>query len=140
MVAVDGTVLELRDLNVRALVQGPLAFTEVHLYFANPSERVLEAQFTFGLPAGASVSRFALRAGDDFQEAEIVARHDAEAVYSTYVGRRRDPGILTQVAPRLFQARVFPVEAHEQREIIVSYSHALPTAGEPYRFPLLGRQ
>src|SRR5690349_15139768 len=38
LTASDGTGLELVGLDARAVVDGPLAFTELHLSFANPQD------------------------------------------------------------------------------------------------------
>src|SRR6516225_7252534 len=45
LTASDGTGLELKTLAARAVLEGPLAFTELHLAFVNPQPRVLEGTF-----------------------------------------------------------------------------------------------
>ena len=46
----DGTGLKLVDLHAQAMLEGPLAFTELHLTFENPEDRVLEGRFEITLP------------------------------------------------------------------------------------------
>src|SRR5579871_3533578 len=56
-----GAGLRLVALRGRAVVDEPLAFTELHLTFENPEDRVLEGNFNIVLPQGAAVSRFAMK-------------------------------------------------------------------------------
>ena len=79
LTASDGTGLALQQLTARAVLEGPLAFTEVHFSFFNAQPRVLEGTFKISLPQGASVSRFAMRVGDQWQEGEIVERQSARS-------------------------------------------------------------
>src|SRR5947207_2950541 len=68
LTASDGTGLRLVQMTGRAVVEDPLAFTELHLAFENPNERTLEGTFRITLPQGASVGRFAMKIGDTWQE------------------------------------------------------------------------
>ena len=72
LTAADGTGLELRELHVEAVVDGPLAFTELHLVFHNPEARTIEGRFVITLPSGAAVSRFAMKLDDAWPEGEVV--------------------------------------------------------------------
>src|SRR5215468_7527592 len=68
----DGSGLVLARVDAKAVVEGPLAFTELHLYFHNPEHRVREGTFAITLPPGAAVSRFAMENDGQFMEAEVV--------------------------------------------------------------------
>src|SRR3954449_7776092 len=61
LTASDGTGLVLAKLDARAVVDGPLAFTELRMVFDNPENRILEGRFQITLPSGATVSRFAMK-------------------------------------------------------------------------------
>ena len=50
----------LSRVDAKAVFEGPLAFTELHLYFHNPEDRVREGTFQITLPQHAAVSRFAM--------------------------------------------------------------------------------
>jgi Vault protein inter-alpha-trypsin domain len=91
LTASDGTGLRLTSLAARAVVEAPLAFTEIKLTFQNPEDRVLEGNFSVTLPPGASISRFAMRIGDLWQEGEVVERTRARAAYEDFLHRRQDP-------------------------------------------------
>ena len=57
--ASDGSGLALVRLDARGVLEGPLAFTELHLSFENPQPRTIEGRFTLILPPNATISRFA---------------------------------------------------------------------------------
>jgi len=138
LTASDGTGLRLASLDARIVFEEPLAFTELRLTFVNPSSRFLEGRFRIGLPSGASVSRFAMKVGSQWQEGEVVERQKARRVYEDFLHRNQDPALLEHEAGNEFSARVFPIEPGERKEIILSYGHELPGPDAPYRLPLLG--
>jgi hypothetical protein len=137
LTASDGTGLELTSLSTRAVLEGPLSFTEMRLVFANPTPRTLEGTFKIVLPSGASISRFALRIGDRWQEGEVVERQRARVAYEDFLHRKQDPALLEQSAGNEFSARVFPIRANAEKEILVSYSEELRGAA-PYVVSLRG--
>ncbi len=137
LTASDGTGLVLTALSTRAVLEGPLAFTEMRLAFANPRPRTLEGTFKIVLPAGASISRFALRVGDAWQEGEVVERQRARAAYEDFLHRKQDPALLEQSAGNEFSARVFPIPGNGSKEIVVSYAEELRGTA-PYVVSLRG--
>ncbi|MES1172306.1 MAG: VIT domain-containing protein [Bacteroidota bacterium] len=138
LTASDGSGLELLSLSAQAVVEDPLAFTELHLVFRNPENRVREGRFRITLPPGATISRFAMRVGPHWQEGEVVEQQAARVAYEDFLHRRQDPALLEAEAGNEFSARVFPIPANATKELIVSYSQELPRAREPYRLPLRG--
>jgi len=140
LTASDGAGLELTSLLAQAVVDDPLAFTELHLVFRNPENRVREGRFRITLPSGATISRFAMRAqGEDrWQEGEVVEQQAARVAYEDFLHRRQDPALLETEAGNEFSARVFPLPPNATKELIVSYSQELRATGEPYRLPLAG--
>ena len=134
----EGIGLELLSLRSRAVVADPLAFTELHMVFQNPQDRQIEGRFEISLPPGAAISRFAMKIGGDWQEAEVVELQAARRAYEDALHRRQDPALLEKNAGNRFSARVFPIPPRAVKEIIVSYSEALPSNSEPYRLLLRG--
>lgn len=122
LTASDGTGLALVSVSSRSVVEEPLAFTELHLVFENPEARVLEGRFEIMLPPGASVSRFAMRIGEQLQEGEVVELQQARRTYEDFLHRKQDPALLEQGAGNQFSARVFPIGPREKKELILSYS------------------
>ena len=68
----------------------------------------------------------------------MVERRRAQVAYEDFLHRKQDPALLEQEAGNEFSARVFPIPARGRKELIVSYSHALTRANEPYVLPLRG--
>ncbi len=138
LTASDGTGLTLVALEANGVLEPPLAFTQLHLTFENPRDQVIEGRFQISLPPGAALSRFAMKIGDAWQEGEVVETQRARVVYEEFLHRKQDPALLEQEAGNEFSARIFPIPARGRKELIVSYSHALTRADEPYVLPLLG--
>jgi tetratricopeptide (TPR) repeat protein len=138
LTASDGTGLRLRRVQARAVLAGPLAFTELHLAFENPLDRTLEGTFRMALPPGASISRFAMKIdASSWQEGEVVERQAARVAYEDFLHRKQDPALLEQSAGNEFSARVFPIAGRSIKEITLSFAQEL--AGDtPYVLPLAG--
>lgn len=134
----DGTGLELRSLDVRAVVDGPLVLTELHATFHNPENRVREGRFQLVLPDGAALSRFAMLQPSGWMEGEVVEKAKAERVYEDFLHRRQDPALLQQDAGNTFSARVFPIPAGGDKSFILTWSEELPDPRTPWRLPLRG--
>src|SRR5262245_59554368 len=137
LTASDGTGLKLVALQGRAVIDDPLAFTELRLTFENPEDRVLEGTFSIVLPQGAAISRFAMRNEAGFQEGEVVEKQQARVAYEDSLHRRQDPALLEQAGGNEFTARVFPIQSRSRKELIVSYSQEL-SKRTPYVLPLKG--
>lgn len=137
LTASDGTGLRLLVVEADAVLDPPLAFTELRLTFENPDDRRVEGTFRLRLPPGAAISRFAMKTGDRWQEGEVVERQKARRAYEDFLHRRQDPALLEQQRGNEWSARVFPIEPRERKELIVSYSEEL-RGGAPYRLPLVG--
>ncbi len=137
LTASDGTGLKLVDMKVRAALEDPLALTEMHLTFENPAPRQLEGTFRITLPQGASLSRFAMKVGSQWQEGEVVEKQAARRAYEDFLHRKQDPALLEQGAGNEFTARVFPIPARGKKEIIITYSEVLD-ASKPYAVSLRG--
>ena len=137
LTASDGTGLALHELDAKAVIEEPLAFTDAAPGLRNPEGRTLEGTFSITLPPGAAISRFAMRTPDGWQEGEVVEKKAARAAYEDFLHRKQDPALLEQAAGNQFSARVFPIPARGQKELVVSYSQEL-TAATPYVVPLQG--
>jgi tetratricopeptide (TPR) repeat protein len=134
----DGAGLALVSLQVRTVIEEPLAFTELHMRFQNPEDRRREGRFEITLPQEAAISRFAMRIGSEMREGEVVERKRAQQVYEDFLHRRQDPALLEKDAGNEFAARVFPIEAHEIKDLVLSYSEEISSRSEPYLVRLAG--
>ncbi|TMQ12702.1 MAG: hypothetical protein E6J91_20375 [Deltaproteobacteria bacterium] len=136
LTASDGSGLLLTRVDASAVVEGPLAFTELHLYFHNPEARTREGTFSITLPAGAAVSRFAMEANGQFMEAEVVEKQLARRAYEDFLHRRQDPALLEKAEGNQFSARVFPIPAKADKHLVISYSQEVSPGR--YTLPLRG--
>ncbi|MCB9705116.1 MAG: AgmX/PglI C-terminal domain-containing protein [Myxococcales bacterium] len=138
LTASDGTGLKVVSMTARAVVDEPLAFTELHLVFENPNDRQIEGRFEIEMPQHAAISRFAMKVHGRWQEGEVVERQAARVAYEDFLHRKQDPALLENNAGNAFSARVFPIGPRERKELIVSYSQELPSSADPYRLMLSG--
>ncbi|MCB9756390.1 MAG: AgmX/PglI C-terminal domain-containing protein [Myxococcales bacterium] len=138
LTASDGTGLKLVELKARGVVEEPVAFTELHMTFENPTDRQIEGRFTIDMPPGAAISRFAMKIHSRWQEGEVVERQAARVAYEDFLHRKQDPALLENQAGNQFSARVFPIQPNERKELILSYSQELDSSAEPYRLELEG--
>jgi tetratricopeptide (TPR) repeat protein len=136
LTASDGSGLRLISVEAKAVIEGPLAFTELHLRFHNPEDRVREGTFAITLPPRAAVSRFAMMEDGRVKEAEVVPKALARRAYDDFLHRGIDPAIFEKSAGNEFTARVFPIPARDSKDIVISYSQELAGAG--YLLPLAG--
>lgn len=138
LTASDGAGLQLAQLEVRAVVEGPLVLTELHATFHNPEDRVREGRFQLVLPDGAALSRFAMLQATGWMEGEVVEKARAERIYEDFLHRRQDPALLQQDGGNTFSARVFPIGAKADKSFIVTWSENLPDPRVAWRMPLRG--
>jgi tetratricopeptide (TPR) repeat protein len=61
----------------------------------------------------------------------------AREVYEDFLHRRQDPALLEKALGNEFSARVFPIAANEEKQLILAYSEELLGA-KPYRVALAG--
>jgi hypothetical protein len=137
LTASDGSGIRLVSMVANAVVEDPLALTELHLVFENPENRVREGTFRITLPQGASVSRFAMKVNETWQEGEVVEKQAARRAYEDFLHRKQDPALLEQGGGNEFTARVFPIPARGRKELVLTYAEVL-AASAPYTLPLKG--
>ncbi|MBI2944336.1 MAG: VWA domain-containing protein [Candidatus Wallbacteria bacterium] len=132
--------LVLKKHKVQVTIDNLVAVTKVDQVFANNTSRQLEATYVFPLPAGASVTEFALWIDGKRQKAEMLEKEKARSIYEEIVRQRKDPGLLEYVGENLFQARVFPIPPNgDQRvEIVIQQPLAMDAGLAEYRYPLKG--
>lgn len=136
LTAGDGTGLRLASMKAQAIIDGPLAFTELKMEFENPNDRTLEGTFRIALPQNASLGRFAMKIDGNWQEGEVVELETARRAYEDFLHRKQDPALMEKAAGNEFSARVFPIPAKGIKEIVVAYVQEIE--GPKYTLPLKG--
>ncbi len=117
----DGHGLRLASLEARTRVTGPLASTELHLRFVSDVARVIEGRFRVALPPRSFASRLAMKIDGRFREADVVETAVARSTYEETMHVRRDPLLVEQREDNELTARVFPIPALGEKEIIVGW-------------------
>ena len=131
---VDGRELPLR-MGTHAVsidIRDQIARTVIQETFINQTTEVLEGTFYFPLPAGASISGFAMWIDGEKVHGEIVEKQRAREIYETILREKRDPGLLEWTSGNLFKARVYPIVGEKRIEI--SYTQALEKTNGAYRY------
>ena len=115
-------------------IRDQIARTVIEESFVNHTAGRLEGVFHFPLPQDASISGFGMWIGNRLVEADVVEKQRAREIYETILRERRDPGLLEWAGGNIFKARVFPIEAHSEKRIKITYTQVLPMRGDTYRY------
>ncbi|MCY2930493.1 MAG: VIT domain-containing protein [Planctomycetota bacterium] len=129
--------MELRKYHLDVHVEDGFARTTIDQTYFNPGTNRTEGTFYFPLPADASLSRLAMYVDGRRMEGGMVERTEARRIYESIVAKLKDPALLEWVDGTTFKMRVFPIEARQEKRIVLSYTQKLPwLAGQAtYRFP-----
>ncbi|MGH1340357.1 MAG: VIT domain-containing protein [Nannocystales bacterium] len=138
LTASDGSGLELISMSARAEIDDPVAVTHLELRFDNPKEHVVEGKLQLTLPPGASITHFAMKIGEHWQDAAVVERQAGRVAYEESLHQNRDPALLEKSSGNRFGVRVFPIAARGQVHLRVSYTQAFSEPSQPYRLALRG--
>jgi hypothetical protein len=117
--------LALRRVIVDVHTSGDFAVTEVEHVFYNPADRNREGTFRFPVPDGAMLTGMAMEVNGKLVEGEIVEREKAREVYDKIVDQMQDPALLEWEAGNWFKLRVFPVEAKQEKRVVIRYATPL---------------
>lgn len=132
----NGVRLPLRTMEVRGEIEGPLAFTEMHLEFANPEPQTLEGNLEVVLPVRARPARFAYEVDGVWHEAQVVAR---DGVAPREGLRARTPAAIDDGRDgQLFRVSLASIPPRARVRAVLSYRERLDDASEPYRLHLAG--
>ena len=133
-----GGRLLIKEQVVRVTINNGIAVTEVNQIFVNTENRIVEALYTFPVPAHASVSNFSMIINGKEMIGEVVEKRRAKQIYESYKKTKRDPGLLEQVDYKTFEMRVFPIQPKAEQHIKVVYYQPLDVDHDwtNYVFPL----
>ncbi len=120
-----GGRLLIKEQVVRVTINNGIAVTEVNQIFLNTENRIVEALYTFPVPAHASVSNFSMIINGKEMIGEVVEKKRARQIYDSYKQTKRDPGLLEQVDYKTFEMRVFPIQPNAEQHIKVVYYQPL---------------
>src|SRR5262249_54336296 len=141
LVAVDpqgrAAPLSLRTYHLDVHIEDGFARTTIDQTYFNHSTGRREGKFSFPLPADASLSRLAMYVDGRLMEGGMVERDYGRTVFEQIVTKMKDPALLEWVDGHTFSMRVFPLEARQEKRILLSYTQRLPNlyGRLSYRFP-----
>ncbi|HEX8921692.1 MAG TPA: VIT and VWA domain-containing protein, partial [Pyrinomonadaceae bacterium] len=130
--------LPIKSININTKIAGQVATTHVEQIFRNDTDAVLEGTYMFPIPEAASIIEFAIWDGDRKLVGEVRSREEARRIYDEIVRRQRDPGLLEYAGKDLFQASIFPIPAHSDKKLELTYTQVLTAESGTvsYRYPL----
>ncbi len=115
----------LQKLSVDVKITGTLATTTWTMTFKNKTARILEGELNFPLPAGISVSRYALDVNGRLREAVPVEKSKGTMLFENVERRRVDPGLLEKVDGNGFRTRIYPINPGGVRTVLIAYEEDL---------------
>ncbi|MCA1640659.1 MAG: VIT and VWA domain-containing protein [Acidobacteria bacterium] len=130
--------LPIKSIKIDTKIAQQVATTHVEQVFRNDTDVVLEGTYFFPVPESASVSEFAIWDGNRRLVGEVRSREEARRIYDEIVRRQRDPGLLEYAGKDLFQASIFPIPAHSDKKLELTYTQVLraESGTVSYRYPL----
>jgi Ca-activated chloride channel family protein len=118
----DLAPLAMVNQDVQIKIEDQAAVTKVTQTFRNPTSQQLEATYLFPVPKGASVKKFVMWVDGKEVSGELVEADKARTIYTDIVRRMQDPGLLEYVGSNLLRLRVFPIPAHGDQKLAVSFT------------------
>jgi len=120
--------VQLQQLKINIAIYGNISRTTWQMTFYNSTSRILEGTLTFPLKDGVNASRYALDINGRMREAVPVDRGKGAVVFESIERRRIDPGLLEKVAGNSFRTRIYPINPHSTRTVIIGYEEEIPLA------------
>lgn len=117
--------LSIKYHHVEIQIDNQVAQTTVDQVFKNDYPQDLEGTYIFPIPEDASISKFSMYISGEEIKGEILDREQARRIYEDIVRRRKDPALLEYYDHGMFRARVYPIPAHGETRIKLSYSQVL---------------
>jgi Ca-activated chloride channel family protein len=114
--------LAMLNHKVTISIEDQVGVTRVEQTFRNHTDRPLEATYIFPVPQGASVNKFTMWVDGKETKGEIVEAEKARSIYTSIVRRTQDPGLLEYMGSNVLRMRVFPVPAHGDQRVALSYT------------------
>ncbi|MDM8537151.1 VIT and VWA domain-containing protein [Desulfobacterales bacterium HSG17] len=116
-----GGVLEIKEHDVKVVINNGVAVTHVTQVFHNTENRQVEALYTFPVPKGASVANFSMWINGKEMVGEVLEKQRAREIYNSYKRKRQDPGLLEQKDYKTFEMRIYPINPNADQKVQISY-------------------
>ena len=134
--AASGAFLSVRKLSVEAVVDGPMARTDLRITFANDLGRTIEGDLVFPLPPFAALCELTVRVGTRTLHGRFRPRERAQAEYHRAVQAGRTAALGESEGEDLGRLRVAPIETGEDVEVSLVLLHTLVPISDGHRLLL----
>jgi Ca-activated chloride channel family protein len=114
--------LAMLNHKVTISIEDQVAVTKVEQTFRNHTDRNLEATYIFPVPKGASVNDFTMYVDGKAVKGELLEAAKAREVYTSFVRRTQDPGLLEYMDNKLLRMRVFPIAPKSDQKVSLSFN------------------
>ena len=130
--------LSIESIETDIFFYQDLAETIITVNFKNPGRRMTEGEFAIPLPAGATVSSYALDVNGEMREGVVVEKERARYAYESIKRQMIDPGFVEREAGNVYRTKIFPIPARGTKAVRIGYCEILPTRNNKchYRLPL----
>ena len=130
--------LPVKSIEIDTKIKGQVATTRIEQVFRNDSPYILEGTYFFPIPENASIEQFAIWENGKKLVGEVRSKEEARRIYNRIVRSMKDPGLLEYAGKDLFQASIFPIPAHSDKKLELTYSQVLKAESGTvsYRYPL----
>jgi Ca-activated chloride channel family protein len=126
IIPAPGINMAVKYHHVTVTVQNQVAHTEVDQVFLNDTDKdSIEAIYVFPLPEGATFTNFTMYVDGRPLEAEVLDADSARNYYERIVITNRDPALLEYIDTNTFRARIYPMRAHGEKRVRISYDEIL---------------
>ena len=140
----DAAILSLTSMEVEIRIDNGDARVWMRQVFTNHTGRLQEGNYQFALPAGTTVSDFAVWDGPVRIPAVILERKRAKAIYQQLKSQAIDPGLLQQGErsdddarrTSIFSAHIVPIPAYGTKRLEIEYHQHIPVAARKSFFLL----
>ncbi|RWX52520.1 Vault protein inter-alpha-trypsin domain-containing protein [Candidatus Electrothrix marina] len=113
--------LEIRDHQVKVVIEDGYAITTVEQVFHNPHAQDLEAIYSFPVPEKATVAEFTMWIDNKPVHGEVMEKGKAKKVYEDQKAAGEDAGLTEKDSYKTFDITVSPVRAGQDTRIRFGY-------------------
>jgi Ca-activated chloride channel homolog len=129
----QGNPIVRTSSNVRVEMLDRVLRYEVNETFVNRGVGLGEADYIFPLPQGAAFEDLQLSINGELVSGETMGAGDARRIYEDIVRRRRDPALVEWMGSGLLRARIFPIQAGEEKRVVVRFQTVAAREGNALR-------
>lgn len=126
--------LEVVYHHVDVRINGNVAETFIDQEFYNPSNINLEGYYIFPIPKGAVINEFSMEINGEMVYAELLDATKARQIYEDIVRQIKDPALLEYTEQGIFKVRIFPIEPHSTKKVVISYREVLNSDSGIYEY------